>query len=290
MSVDDKVYPAKEVIIWAKNENDAQRVADLIHGARMLVDASNSLSHIHPGEHAPVLPIHTKVGSDEGDEFLDLRSVMTPLIPLACLIAARASSRLQYVYAMSKLRLSFEIYSLSTVELDPHYRENIPKSPLAEDHVRLAFAIVTAYSCIEELGFEVRATSDRPSKLNGRWNPIVREELEARLRLGGVNLTELFHWNLRGARTLIEKRRLPEIVEKAKWARYQVRDGKIEIVDAINYVSFLRSKVSAHRAEKRLVRVLSVYDVANAQLLARRLLLEKMGYWRYWGNDPKKAV
>jgi hypothetical protein len=39
--------------------------------------------------------------------------------------------------------------------------------------------------------------------------------------------------------------------------------------------------VAAHKTDKRMVRVLSVYDVANAQFLARRLLLEKMGFWRY---------
>ena len=86
----------------------------------------------------------------------------------------------------------------------------------------------------------------------------------------------------------IEKKRVPEIVQKAEWARYPVRDGKMEIIDAINYVSFVRSKVSAHKADKRLVRVLSVYDVANAQFLSRRLLLEKMGYWRYWGNRTNR--
>jgi hypothetical protein len=138
------------------------------------------------------------------------------------------------------------------------------------------------------LGFAVNASSDRPAKIGGKWNPLVKEDLEARLRKGHVKLTEAFHWTLRGARTLIEKKRVPEIVQKAEWARYPVRDGKMEIIDAINYVSFVRSKVSAHKADKRLVRVLSVYDVANAQFLSRRLLLEKMGYWRYWGNRTNR--
>jgi hypothetical protein len=107
--------------------------------------------------------------------------------------------------------------------------------------------------------------------------------LETRLFQGRIDLKELSHWNLRGPRTLIEKQRVPEISEKAKWATYPVRDGKMEVIDAINYVSFLRSKVSAHKANKKLVRVLSVYDVSNAQMLARRLLMQTLGYWRYSG-------
>jgi hypothetical protein len=282
----DKIYPAKEVVIWARNEVSAQRAADLIHSARLLIDGSNLLSHIYPGEHAPIQAVEEEEGEEPG--FPPNTPVVTPNIPLACLVAARASSRLQYVYALAKIRLSFETYSLPTIELDPQHSANVPKSPLPEDHVRLAFAIVMAYSCIEELGFAVNASSDRPAKIGGKWNPVVKEDLEARLRKGHVNLTEAFHWTLRGARTLIEKKRVPEIVQKARWARYPVRDGKMEIIDAINYVSFLRSKVSAHKADKRLVRVLSVYDVANAQFLSRRLLLEKMGYWRFWGHKGKK--
>ena len=36
--------------------------------------------------------------------------------------------------------------------------------------------------------------------------------------------------------------------------------------------------------DKSYLRVLSVYDVANVQFLARRLLLESLGYWRYLGT------
>lgn len=282
--VGDKIYPGREVVIWAGNDVRAQSAADLVHAARLLLSGSNLLSHLYPGEHAPIQEV------EEGEEepgFPPGTPVTTPTIPLACLIAARASTKLQYVYAIAKLRLSFETFSLPTIELDPHHSDTVPKSPLAGDHVRLAFAIVMAYSCIEELGFAVNASSERPAKIAGQWNPDVKADLEARLQKGNVNLAEAFHWTLRGPRTLIEKRRVPEIAQKAKWARYPVRDGKMEVIDAINYVSFLRSKVSAHKADKRLVRVLSVYDVANAQYLSRRLLLEKMGYWRYWGDRHK---
>jgi hypothetical protein len=64
----------------------------------------------------------------------------------------------------------------------------------------------------------------------------------------------------------------------------------MEVIDAIHYVSFLRSWVAAHKTDKRMVRVLSVHDVANAQFLARRLFLEKMGFWRDWGDEGEKGA
>ncbi len=288
MNISGKTYLAKEVVIRAKTEDKAQRAADLIHAARLVLDASNVLSHIYPGEHAPIWPLQkndrSKSGIDESENVTHQR-VMTMNIPLACLIAARASWRLQYVYGLAKLRLSLETFSLPTVELDPYHSDNMPKSLLPEDHVRLAFAIVTAYSCIEELELEVRASSKNPSILpNGSWNPVVRNDLEKRLIRSHINLNEIFLWILRGGRTRIERKRTPNVVRAAKWARRHVRDGDMAVIDAINYTSFLRSTVAAHRTDKHMVRVLSVYDVANAQSIARRLLLEKLRYWRYWGD------
>jgi hypothetical protein len=47
-TIGNQTYPAKEIIIRAKNEVDAQRAADLIHASRLLLDGSNLLSHIYP--------------------------------------------------------------------------------------------------------------------------------------------------------------------------------------------------------------------------------------------------
>lgn len=224
VSVDGNSYPAKEVMIWANSEVIAQRAADLCDAGRLLVAGSNALSNIYPGEHPPIQQADRESGPKFDSDELEsgrCRTVMTSNIPLACQIAARASRRLQYAYALAKLRLSFETVSLPSVELDPSHSANVPKSPFPEDHVRLAFAIVTAWSCIEELGFEIRASSNKPSKLpNGSWNPIVRHELETRLRRGHINLKESFYWNLRGPKTRIENKRTPTITQQAPWARY----------------------------------------------------------------------
>lgn len=283
---ENRVYPGKEVVVRADSAVLAQKAGDLVHGARLLLEGSNVFSHLYPGEHVPVVKTSGGGRSDaeeDGMDFLAERRTVAPDIPLACLIAARISWRVRRVYALAKLRLSLETFSLPFVELDPHRRENVPKSPLPDDHVCMAYAIVAAYSSIEELGLEIRASSQNPSRLgDGSWNPRVKEDLERRLRQAHVNLDERFLWNLRGPQTRIEMHRAPDLVRPANWARYRVRDGLIEVIDAINYVSFLRSKVAAHRSDRRFMTALSVYDVANAQFLARRLLLESVGYWRYW--------
>lgn len=284
----DKIYPAKEVVIFSETKEKEQRAANLIHAARLLLDASNFLSHIHPGDHAPIYAANVNCATNlelGESEFLKHQYVQTMNIPLACLVAARASLGVQFVYALARLRLSFETFSIPFIELDPSHSENVPKSVLLEDHVRLAFAMVAAYACIEELGLEMRASSTRPSKMaDGSWNQVVKDELESRLRRSHINLKERSLWNLRGPQTRIERKRTPIIIQKAAWARYQVRDGEMEVIDAIHYLSSLRSWVAAHKTDKRMLRVLSVYDVANAQFLARRLLLERMGFWRYWGE------
>ena len=163
---------------------------------------------------------------------------------------------------------------------------NIPKSVFPEEHIRMATAIVSANAAIEELGLTIRASSQNPSRINGAWNPDVRSELETRLVEAGVGLSEPIYWNLRGPRTRIEIKRAPEITQLARWAiKNVVRDGQMHVSDAIAYSSFLRSSIAAHSSgDKSNLRVLSVYDVANVQFLARRLLLESLGYWRYLGT------
>ena len=164
--VGDRVFPAKEVVIWANRDVTAQRAADLAHTARLLLEGSNLLSRLYPGEHAPIHRANPQIAvklTEDESAFLSRTQTVTPNIPLACRIAAQASLKLEYVYALAKLRLSIETFSVPFIELDPFHSANLPKSPLPEDHVRMAFAIVTAWGCVEELGFEIRASSTNPA-------------------------------------------------------------------------------------------------------------------------------
>ena len=199
-------------------------------------------------------------------------------IPVQCLVAIKAASKPQYVYALPKLSLGF----YCPIDLDPTHSRNIGKTLYEEFHVTFAYAIIAAYAAIEEMELEVRANNKTPSTMDGNWNPPVLADLEKRLRKAGVDLGEDFHWSVRGGKTRLEKARPPKIIRKSPWSGWQVRDGRVKVVDAIAHVSWLRSRVSAHRLKPELVRVLSVYDAINAQHLARRLLLERLNFWRIW--------
>ena len=152
----------------------------------------------------------------------------------------------------------------------------VTKDPFA--HVACAQAITNAYGVIEELGLEMRASKEEPAKLDGgAWNPIVRNRLERRLQKARINLEMKFNWAVRGPRTRIEARRALPRGAREPWTFGLLRDRKVEIVDAIAHASWLRSKVSAHRTSS-LTMSLTETDVHNAQMLARRLLLESAGF------------
>jgi hypothetical protein len=180
--VDGRSYPPKQVVIRAEDEKTAQRALNLILGAFNVVQGE----HFFPISGASV-PCLYVAGLSPSESFRfgedPPRVATTELIPLACMIAARSSLSLQHIYALAKLSLSIETYSLPAMELDPARRDNLPKSVFPEEHVRMASAITTAYGCIEELELEIRASQQNPSKLkNGTWNPVVRADVEARLR------------------------------------------------------------------------------------------------------------
>jgi len=282
----DCFYPYKEVILSARNRTAAQRALGTIVSARHLLQGSNFLAMLSSGPQI-VASVRKQMTSEPGGDGSERPAFhASPNIPLACLIAAKVSRRLSFVYALARFAISLEILSEPTIELDPMHSPNIRKSVFPEDHVRIAMAIVSAYAAIEELGLTIRASKENPSRINGAWNSKVRKELEERLTNAGVNLAEPIYWNLRGKRTRIETKRAPEITQRARWASKDVvRDGKMHVSDALAYASFLRSTIAAHAGgDKRSLRVLSVYDVANVQFLARRLLLESLGYWRYLGT------
>src|SRR4029077_19451960 len=77
-------------------------------------------------------------------------------------------------------------------------------------HVYFANAITLAYSAIEELGLEIRASRENPSKMpDGTWNSTIKADVEARLRKSGIDFSSTAIWTLRGPKTRIEKLRPP---------------------------------------------------------------------------------
>lgn len=268
---------SKEIVIQAISIVHAQSVFNLVISAKCVLDGS---ALIEIGDMF-VYPIdaNSREKSPYETIFSSKRTQMfTPGFVTACKLAAKASFRKANINALNKYMLSCHMHANDWIDLDPTHSQNIPLSPFPYDYLRYGYAIFIAYSIIEELKLEIRASSDKPSKIKGKWNPIVRQDLEARLATAKINFNEPFLWQRRGSIKKLEQNKPISPLSKAPWAFGNVRDCDILLIDAINNVSWLRSKIAAHKVDKAIY-ALSVYDVSNAQSLARRLVLESLGFW-----------
>lgn len=287
---DDSEFPkfqnGKEIIIQAKNWKTAQQATNLIYASLVLIlgDTLGGILNKKPvafSEEEDLFSGMPKrlIGSIK-DTYLH-----TPDLSIACLVALKVSRNKRHCYALAKYCLSCEIYSTPAIELDPFHSENLKLSPFFEDHIRFAACIILAYSSIEDLDLQIKASNENPSRLNnGEWNPAVKADIEERLTAAGINLDEFFLWTVRGTSRRINKKRPLKSKSKPYKLSRTVRDSEVNIIDALNDASWLRSKIAAHGSGK-LTPSLSPYDVANVQHLARRLIMETLGFWRFKRNN-----
>jgi hypothetical protein len=259
-----------EIVISTSSWQMAQKVLDLIVGCSLLV-------HGDPPFFSTRLIAWNEQVPELAGIFRNIKEACfsTTQFPRACTLAARASRSSRFIYAIAKYQQSMSLYSVSSMDLAPSEVENLKLSSIPNDHVMFGYALIAAYSVLEDLGVELRATREQPSRLNGEWNPVVRQNLEKRLVRNHVNLNEPILWMIRGTSTRIERKMGFAKPKRATWAGGLVRDGEINVADAIARASFLRSKVASHKTEK-LLSSLSPYDVVNVQDLARRLVLDAL--------------
>jgi hypothetical protein len=209
-------------------------------------------------------------------------------IPSYFYLAAQASKDHKLSNSIVKYQLSTEIYSQH--DMDLHEVIDWKTTEFNFIQMRFAYAIIVAYSVIEELGLDVKVTISKNKRSildNGEWNPEVHDDLVKRLSEANIDIDEDIAWMIRGDATEIEKRRPIKTSKPAEWSDppdwkndffIRISDGYVYLPDAINYISYLRSSISSHAVGNRIMN-LSVFDVANAQHLARRLILEKLGLW-----------
>lgn len=271
-----KILENKEVTIHAHNFSSALNALELINCADMLRSGEPLMWEIET-----VIPKNKEeLKTIYPFEPPHSATVHHSYIPLACMIASKASHRRSYKYALTKFGFATRLHSIFQVDIDPsHATDHLGISPYISNHVRFAYAIIAAYSVIEEIGLEIRASANNPSIINGKWNPKVKDDLERRLKKAGIKQQETWPWDLRGKPTLVEKSKQLPSRGKCEWAKGPyIRDCELEIVDAINTASYLRSKISSHKMNP-LVSSLNSYDIENVRMLARRLLLGALGFW-----------
>lgn len=196
------------------------------------------------------------------------RLYMSGIVEAAC-IAASASRRKRWSYALSLYHLSTTIHANHPMELNPGNFPYQHRSLSPRDQVRFAYAIVTAYAAIETFGLAIHGEAFA----NGQWISERRRELQNRVSRAGIDPETQLLWQMRGGATTLQRARSLPIIARAEWAQNQIRDCYISVLDAIAYVRWLRARAAAHDLKENASK-LSVHDVSNAQQLVRLVLLQ----------------
>lgn len=285
-----KTEIAKEAIICAKNIKAAEKASRQILAAFDLING-----HCVYEEIPEIIPFSKEEDALWKSRPFECKSCYPKGlgcsdVHLASMIASKASFKKAYYYALSKYRLGCWMHSDPIMDLDPDLPV-VKLSPFPDDHIRMLYAIVLFYSVIEELDMEIRASTKNPSLIKSKWNPKVREEWEIRVKKMGIDVNNPISWNFRGTPTKIERKKQMPIISKSEWAGGSIRDSEISLIDAVNQISFIRSKIASHKVSKGndSTSSISIYDVANANLLARRMLMERLGYWNWYEKLRMKS-
>jgi hypothetical protein len=265
--------PSRHLEIWAREEEVAERASRLVYCGALLSIPDLIHDHNPPGPWAAAsLPRRHLTQKPWRDLFQNYNC-----LAVGCAAAAAALETPQLIYALEKHHLSLSLDWFTTKSAAPIYGQKFPTHYPDEFtyHVRAAFALVAAFSVVEELGLEIRSSAKRPRFLPGtdqEWNPEVRLDVSNRLQALGLSAEEDFHWIVRGEVTELRmKLALSEKALSRPSGRSDVSDRRLELIDAIHLASWLRNKVSAHRFAD-LTSQLGPYEVHNCQRLARHLL------------------
>ena len=281
----NKKWKGLEFIINAESFEIAQNVLYYVLCSAAVINGTNTWNFDAHYAH--------KFGTIENVKGIDLIKKPVDMysdgsIPSYFYLSALASKDNRLANSIVKYQLSTEIYSQQDMDLNGVI--NWKTTDFNFIQMRFAYAIITAYSVLEELGLAINVdvSKERRSKYdNGNWNPEVLDDLIKRLEDSNIDVKDDISWMIRGESTEIEKKRPIKTTREAEWASpeddmddlyMKVKDGYVYLPDAIHHISYLRSCIASHSVGEKIMN-LSVFDVANAQFLAKRLILEKTGLW-----------
>ncbi|MDD3596761.1 hypothetical protein [Sulfuricurvum sp.] len=269
---------------------------ELILEASSLEEAKNDLSLIHAGlrlalpnpvlgEHGLGFPIELK---DDTACILNSQPFWGQFafenrLDVGLFTLSQAKNNRQYTYALEKYKFSLDLDCFTPHSGHPVCGQIFDnETVIYSTHVHQLAAVVSAYSVIEEMGCEIRASKEKPRFLeSGEWNPDVWKETSKRLSRKNVDIDRKFTWIIRGDDTVIHAD-IPDTFGSPS----QGYDGKIikdkdmHIIEAIQVASWLRNMVASHKFGEY-SSFISPYDVHNVQMLARRIIMECMGVLEY---------
>jgi hypothetical protein len=191
----------------------------------------------------------------------------------AVMLAAKFAQRKDYRYGVALYHQSCFCHQNDRYQILNKLPVNQVRSDDFFDQVRFAYAIIAAYAVIEQLQLDINA-SQKKGAMNGEvWNVKVYDCLVLRLERAGIDRDQKIEWYRRTKVLAAQQKRLATSDEIVPWVKPNVKDRMVLVTDAIRECSNLRSEVSSHRLRNERTAKLSVYDVANAQNLARFMLL-----------------
>lgn len=282
--------PSDQLIIVAENEEIAEDVLSTIKGGILLAypDLDNQYGAIDLTE---VDKFDSEIYSDKRFHNYFRRF---DHVGYGCYVLKEAYGNVDLQYAIEKFKLSLEINSMAPHSANPKYGQMFDYYKIDKSyHTSGAFAIIAAFSAVEELGLEVRSSAKKHRFLdndNGVWNPKVLNDINERLGEIGITEEDTFDWIFRGEKTEIEKDLKPYFGHDSKWSEIneEVRDKTLTFPEAIHNLSYLRNFIASHKF-KELTKYISPYDIFNAQSLTRNLILRELGIWQVdvynIGND-----
>ncbi len=279
--------PCKELLFVTKNSNDAQNLQQLIYGGLMLAypDIDKIPKSLSP---LPVVKSQNHLMSSPGFQG---NFKLCDDLPFACEVAEKSWSHKDLIYSIAKYRLSLSLDSISPHSASPRYGQVFANEhPDYSYHVNAAFAIIAAFSVIEELNFDIKSCKTNPRfnkdafnkdifNPEDVFNPKVSADLNKRLNKYSADISDTHRWIIRGEPTIIEQA-MGHALGTTYEGRFsdEVRDRKLTLIDAIQYASWLRNTIASHKFSRK-IPAISPYDVHNVQLLARRLILVRLGMW-----------
>ncbi len=187
------------------------------------------------------------------------------------------------LYALEKYKLSLALESITPHSAQPKYGQIVSNYRAEYSyHTRASFAIISAFSSIEEMGLEIRSSSKKPRFINkdtGMWNPLVYEDISQRLAAIQISSNDSIDWIYRGKPTPVEDKLNPYFGIDSEWVDGKtVRAKALTYPEAIHNASYLRNFIAAHKFNE-LTEFISPYDIFNVQSLVRMLILKKMRLW-----------
>lgn len=266
-----------EVFINVEEEPEASAIMSIIKAGMLL-------GYPHPSL-AEFQFILQEVDSDfpeilYGDKWYGSKFNRYSDFDLGVLTWQKAHTDKKRVYALEKYKLSLTLSSFSPSIFSPKYGRILEHyENETEYHTEAAFAIIAAFSAIEELGLEIRSSQKKPRFTDnqaGTWNDVVLADVYKRLADVGISADSRIDWIYRGYQSEIELQMTPYFGVDSEWVdKQQVRDKSLTYPEAIHNASYLRNFIAAHKFNE-LTKFLSPYDVFNVQNLLRSLLLHEL--------------